>query len=226
MERRWSVPIIAGLVALLSVVLLSELGPVSGAIPKNGTYSACLTKSTGKVRVINYPRVKCAEGQRLIRWSQQGPPGPQGAAGAQGAEGPQGPAGPADWNAIPNTPAGFADGVDHEGVTSVKIKTVLSTTPVTIDPGSNAGDTADCPAGFLAVAGGYYVIGYVDIFIYRSRAAGAGSWQVDAFKPASSPGAATLTAQVICLRAEPAGLVIAAKGSHYGPKHAKVRKPK
>ena len=45
----------------------------------------------------------------------------QGPAGPVGAQGPQGPAGPADRNAIPNKPAGFADGVDDEGVTTVKL---------------------------------------------------------------------------------------------------------
>jgi len=114
MERPWSVPIISALVALLAVVLVAPgQGPAEGAIPnKGGTFSACLTKSTGAVRIINYPKVKCAKGQRLIRWNAKGQ------AGAQGAQGVQGPAGPADWNAIGNKPAGFADGVDDVGYVS------------------------------------------------------------------------------------------------------------
>jgi hypothetical protein len=45
-----------------------------------------------------------------------GPQGPQGEEGPVGPEGPQGPAGPVDWYAIPNIPAGFADGTD-DGIT-------------------------------------------------------------------------------------------------------------
>ena len=51
MERRWSVPIISTLSALLVVVLVAPgLEPAAGAIPTNGTYSACLTKATGRSR--------------------------------------------------------------------------------------------------------------------------------------------------------------------------------
>ena len=91
MERRWSVPIIIStLSALLAVVLVAPgLDPVTGAIPNNGTYSACLTKATGAVKVINYPKVKCAKGKRLISWNAKGPAGAQGAQGAQGAHGAQ-----------------------------------------------------------------------------------------------------------------------------------------
>jgi len=139
MERPWSVPIISALVALLAVVLVAPgQGPAEGAIPnKGGTFSACLTKSTGAVRIINYPKVKCAKGQRLIRWNAKGQ------AGAQGAQGVQGPAGPADWNAIGNKPAGFADGVDDVGYVS-------ATQPGTYSAGLGGGPVAilvDHPVG-------------------------------------------------------------------------------
>ena len=95
--------LLLGVVGLLMVAV--GVGSALGAIPDKGVYNACLTKSTGVIKVINYPKVKCAKRQRLISWSQQGPAGAQG---AQGVQGVQGPAGPADWNAIPNKPAGFA----------------------------------------------------------------------------------------------------------------------
>ena len=98
---------LGSLLVALVIILALGVGSVSAAIPNgNGTYYACLTKSSGVVRLINYPKVKCAKGERFIKWNQQGP---------QGAQGAQGPAGPADWNAIPNIPAGFADGVDDLG---------------------------------------------------------------------------------------------------------------
>ena len=134
MERRWSVPIISALSALLAVVLVAPgLDPVTGAIPNaNGKYSACLTKATGAVRVINYPKVTCAKGQRLISWNAKGPAGAQGAQGPQGVQGAQGPAGPADWDAIPNKPAGFADGKDDVGYVTA---TTACPAPVPASPG-------------------------------------------------------------------------------------------
>jgi hypothetical protein len=223
---------VLGLALAMAVVLSFGVASVESAIPSNGTYYACLTKRTGTVKVINYPKKRCAKGHKLIKWSVKGPVGPQGPQGvqrpqgAQGPKGDQGPAGPADWNAIPNISAGFADGVDNDGVTAVKVKTVVSPTPITIYPGGFAFAYADCPAGFLAVGGGYMVVdGYVDVFVFKSAAGDADTWQVRAWKPDTSPGSVTIRAQVHCLRAEPAGLVIAAKNSHYGPKKAHVRAP-
>jgi hypothetical protein len=67
--------------------------------------------------------------------------------------------------------------------------------------------------------------GYVDVFVAQSYAKDADTWQVSAYKPATSAGNVTIKAQVHCLRAEPAGLVIAAKNSRYGPKKAHLRAP-
>ena len=105
-------PYFGPLVALL-VVLALGAGTVYAAIPnRSGTYYACRVKNTGAVRLINYPKVKtCPAGQKLIKWSATGVQGPAGPAG------PVGPAGPADWNAIANKPAGFADGVDNGDTT-------------------------------------------------------------------------------------------------------------
>ena len=126
---RLSIGLGSFLVALALVVAVG-IGSAIAVIPNQGTYYACLTKSSGAVKVINYPKVQCATGTRLIKWNTKGPAGPQGSQGAQGALGPQGPkgdqgpAGPADWNAISNRPAGFADGVDDQGVTGLTITRV------------------------------------------------------------------------------------------------------
>jgi hypothetical protein len=116
-------------VAVLAVLAVG-VGSAIAAIPNNGMYYACLTKSTGAIKVINYPKVKCAKGTTLIKWSQQGPAGPTGATGATGPKGDQGPAGPADWNAIANKPAGFADGVDNVGVTGYVTQTDPCNNPI------------------------------------------------------------------------------------------------
>ena len=80
-------PYLGPVIALL-VVLALGAGTVYAAIPNgSGTYYACLTKSSGVVRLINYPKVKCATGERFIKWSQQGPAGAAGRAGTQGRPG-------------------------------------------------------------------------------------------------------------------------------------------
>jgi hypothetical protein len=109
-------PYLGPFVALL-VVLALGAGTVYAAIPNsNGKVYACYVKNTGAVRLINYPKVStCPKGQKLINWNAKGPQGPAG---------PVGPAGPADWNAIGNKPAGFADGVDNVGTPGYVTATV------------------------------------------------------------------------------------------------------
>jgi len=111
---------LGSLVVAVLIVLALGVGTVYAAIPNsNGKYYACYVKDTGVVKLINFPKVStCQAGEKLISWNAKGPagaPGAQGPQGGQGPQGPQGPAGPADWNAIPNIPAGFADGVDDIG---------------------------------------------------------------------------------------------------------------
>ena len=101
------------------------------------------------MRLINFPKVStCPKGERLIDWNAKGPREPQGPQGLQG------PAGPADWNAIPNVPAGFADGVDNEGVTAVRI-IYKEGTSVDVPVGEPRQTSTKCPPGSIAVAGGF-----------------------------------------------------------------------
>jgi len=152
-------PYLMPLVAVL-VVLMLGVGTAIASIPNpgDGKYYACFVKSTGAVRVINYPRVStCPKGQRLISWNAKGPQGaagpqgpqgptgdrgPSGAEGAQGptgdrgptgADGPQGPAGASgssNWGDIVNKPAGFADGVDDVGTAGYVTETVPCNNPI------------------------------------------------------------------------------------------------
>ena len=129
---------LGSLLVAVVIVLALGVGTVYAAIPSGtGKYSACLTKSSGVVRLINFPKVStCPAGEKLISWNAKGPAGPagaQGAQGPQGGQGPQGPQGPkgdpgpADWNAIPNEPVGFADGVDDIGPSyTSEIRSILS----------------------------------------------------------------------------------------------------
>jgi hypothetical protein len=99
------------LVTAVMAVLVGT-GLASAAIPDTaGAYWGCVAKSGGTLRVIDYPRETCKNGETLISWNSVGPTGP---AGAQGVPGPQGPAGPtgqtgpmgADGAAGPTGPAG------------------------------------------------------------------------------------------------------------------------
>jgi hypothetical protein len=115
------------------LVLAVGVGSAFAAIPNpgDGKYYACLVRSTGAVRVINFPKVStCPKGQKLIGWDAQGPGGAQG---SQGAQGPQGPAGTA-------------------GITKITPTTVTSNSVIPIGTSGNA--VATCPAGKL-VGGGY-----------------------------------------------------------------------
>ena len=119
-------PYLGPVVALL-IVLAVGAGTVYAAIPNgSGTYYACLTKSSGVVRLINYPKVKCATSERFIKWSQQGPAGPAGVQGPKGDPGSAGASGSSSWGDIANKPAGFADGTDDVGYVSVTQSTTYT----------------------------------------------------------------------------------------------------
>ena len=197
MERRWSVPALGALVAMLAVVVLaSELAPVSGAIPDPGTgqFHACLVKSTGAVRVINYPKVStCAKGRKLIAWNQIGPQGPQGAQGAQGAEGPSGPA----------------------GITRITLTTV---TKVVAAPAlSGVADTVTCPAGKVT-GGGFDQNGNL-VTIDESDPEGANGWRVRGTN--LTMAATTLTIYAICMTTEPSAVIATASKSKPAKKKGK-----
>ena len=194
---------LGSLIVAVVIILALGVGTVYAAIPNgNGKYYACYVKDTGVVKLINYPKVStCPKGEKLINWNAKGPAGPQGA---------QGPAGPADWNAIPNKPAGFADGVDDAGVTGLAI-TRVNGSGVQVTPGTSGIATASCPAGTRILSGGF--ITETDVNVYRSYIQiDSDAWTVIAWLPATSP-ARPLYATAICMSIQPAGsLTVAKKG--------------
>jgi hypothetical protein len=204
-------------------VLALGAGTVYAAIPDgSGTYYACLTKSSGVVRLINYPKVKCATGERFIKWSQQGPAGPQGPVGPvgpKGDSGPKGDPGPADWNAIANKPAEFADGVDNEGVTAVKL-TRVNGTEVVVASGQFGSATAPCPAGSKLTGGGLMASTTTGFDFAASLPNGLGldAWYVDGRNNSGNP--IGIKAYAICQSVQPTGAFTTAKK---GVQPAKVR---
>jgi hypothetical protein len=80
----------------------------------------------------------------------QGPQGPDGPQGPQGPQGQQGPQGPQGWQG-PEGPAG-ADGV------SGYVKVLGDTGEFPFDRGESDSVYAPCPAGKIAVGGGYELL--------------------------------------------------------------------
>jgi hypothetical protein len=116
------------------------------------TYYACVSKSTGAVRIVSKTTV-CKSTENKIMWNEIGPVGPKGATGAtgpagpkgatgatgpQGPSGPQGPQGPqgptgATGPQGPQGPAGIAVGNGAFTTSHVFLGTqsvVLQTNPV------------------------------------------------------------------------------------------------
>lgn len=191
MERRWSVPIISGLSALLALVLVTPgLDSAEGAIPNaGGTFSACLTKKTGTIKVINYPKKQCPTSTRLIRWNAKGQPGAQGAQGVQGPKGDQGPQGPVG----PTGPAGIA---------KINLTTVS-------DGISVAGETSEsfsvpCPAGSKVVGGGFDST-FGSLRADTSRPSGANGWTASAYN--ASTAADILGVYAICMTTDPSAVI-------------------
>lgn len=89
---RRSVPLIAGL------LLGGALVAAAGVPAADGSFTGCVNKKTGVLRVIDTAVTnQCKSGEYRISWNEQGPPGiagPQGQTGPQGEPGQQGVAGP------------------------------------------------------------------------------------------------------------------------------------
>ena len=86
-------------ITVMAVVLVLSSGMiVSASIPDSQTdvFSACLSKSTGAIRLIDAQAGEtCKKGEALVQWNKTGPQGQQGDRGPQGPSGPQGERGPA-----------------------------------------------------------------------------------------------------------------------------------
>jgi type VI secretion system Hcp family effector len=92
--RRSRLGLAIGMAIVMSGLMI---GIVAASIPGAGNVIyGCYVKSTGSLRVIDYPHANCASWETLISWNQKGdngPVGPQGATGAAGATGVKGDAG-------------------------------------------------------------------------------------------------------------------------------------
>jgi hypothetical protein len=187
-SRSWLGPLIATL-----VVLALGLTPVFAAIPDptTGKFYGCRVKSTGYLRLINYPTATCPAGQKLVSWNQAGPQGPSGPSGPSGPAGPSGPSGPSG-------PTGPAGGGTMIGITLTQATSIYTANGAS---GSRHSHLATCPAGKVT-GGGWYQSAF-NLTVTDSRPEGANAWKVWFTKTDAVDGN-TMTVYAICLTANPA----------------------
>ena len=205
------------------VALALGVGAAIASIPDNGVIHACY-KSNGDLRLADpAAQNNCKNNETALDWNVQGPAGAQGPVGPTGPTGPAGPAGPAgpkgDTGATGSTgaagpagakgdkgdtgatgptgpqgpagPAGPAGGLDTTQIVSQPV----DVPPHIFSPAVHA--DAVCPAGQIAVSGGYFIIN-----LDQNAPPGAliswrpslNTWQVFFYNPSNS---VTIEAQAI-----------------------------
>ena len=89
---------------------------------QSDTIIACVNnKSQGKDLRIVDSADECRNNETAVEWNiqgQQGEQGIQGEPGANGEDGDTGPAGTTSWTGLTDIPAGFADDIDANTITS------------------------------------------------------------------------------------------------------------
>lgn len=155
-----------------AVVLVSGAGVAYAEVPNGDTniISGCYDTVNGQLRIVNSGQT-CRTNEQSLQWNQagqQGPAGPQGATGPAGETGPVGPQGEqgSKGDTGPGGPQGAPgtngkDGADGtNGVSGFERVTIVG------EPlgGGNANlqadaatTTAQCPAGKVALGGGYHL---------------------------------------------------------------------
>lgn len=172
MNKGRLIPLITGAIALLAVAGVASAGRLAHH-PRPLTGPFCVSKKTGVVREVK-PAKACQRNEIRKRGLHlAGARGPQGATGPMGPQGPKGAAGPA-------------------GISATEIVTVTSQ--------GSAGQkttTAVCPAGDVALSGGFSAQGSVTES-YRSDAAGDPTGDTGWTASQSSGNSGSLTVYVYC----------------------------
>lgn len=115
-----------------------------GFVGSDGSLNACVTKTSGAVRMVRAP-TRCHRDETLVSWNVQGPAGVPGPAGPKGDSGPAGPTG----DPGPPGPAG-APGPKGDPGTSAN----LSFYTVVAHALIQGGTVALCRPGDVAIGGG------------------------------------------------------------------------
>lgn len=176
------------LAAAVAVIALLACGGVALAtIPgSNGVISGCYVKpgyaGAGKLRVIDAEAGKtCNSTENPLSWNKQGPRGPQGATGPAGPAGPQGPKG-------------------DKGDPGLSEYEIVSDSSVVAAGGAAGLFTVLCPAGKLALGGGFQTNLFdpgVEFHTSRPYDGGVG-WSVDVLNRSGS--AASIWVWAVCAK--------------------------
>ena len=114
------------------------------------------------------------------------------------------------WGEVIDKPAGFADGVDDEGITGITITRVNSSN-VNVAAGGFGSAFADCPAGARATGGGFFASNQTAFNLGQSRAISATRWLIDGRNTGASQF--FIFAHVVCITTEPStAIATATKG--------------
>lgn len=159
----WRAPVIGvSIIALLLAGFAAGLAARSAFAQPNGTtIYACKGERSGSVRVVNWPG-ECLRGEVLMTWNTVGPQGPQGAMGPAGSAGPAGRAG------LPGEDGQLgADGADG-GLAGYSLA-VNDPASFVLVAGTAAPFTVTCPAGTVALSGGWTAGEIVSFTLVRSE---------------------------------------------------------
>jgi hypothetical protein len=75
--------------AAIAALIATAIPAIAAAAKPSVTYFACVTNSTGAIRMVGSNAV-CRPGKHKISWNNTGPQGPQGVPGKTGSTGPAG----------------------------------------------------------------------------------------------------------------------------------------
>jgi hypothetical protein len=86
MASRFRRPSPATVIAIVALVVATTGVAIGSFAPKNGKITACYSKKSGALRLVDAKK-KCRKGEQRIAWNQKGRRGPRGPVGDEGFDG-------------------------------------------------------------------------------------------------------------------------------------------
>jgi hypothetical protein len=169
-------------VAVAAIACCLSAAPLAGAAA--ATINACVSKSTGQLRVLKKGGT-CTGTEKALSWNSagvQGPPGPQGPQGPAGPQGPQGPPGLSGFHTV--------------------------TQQTVVPAGAVAALDVGCASGETAISGSYTVPFGATVLDSQPRSDNPAAWSTVAAFPSVS---GTLTIYVQCAQVTTAAAARSAK---------------
>jgi len=192
--------------AIVTVGIVCGTAYATVLAPAAGTVHACAKQSNGALRAVAGAG-SCKAGEHALSWNVAGRPGangqpgpagaagPAGPAGAAGATGPQGPAASDGLNGAtgPQGPAG------SDGLNGGSVVTATDTSTV-VDANAVVSATASCPAGHIAISGGFLETGATSPSVIESHATpDFAGWVAKAKTQGNAQQSVSLTVYAYCV---------------------------